>query len=100
MDKLYKCDFFNGSDLYYESKIDHLSYLQRNRQETFVITIIQWIPKTKKGVKKSAAIKRFKGSVSNYDAVLYAAQEFIDRMNQGSCKCALPRQKPFTVTVK
>lgn len=100
MNKLYECDFFDGTDFYYKQKADYIAYLERNRQEIFTISIIQWIPRAKKGAKKSAVIKRFRGKVSDYDNIVSAAQEFIDCMNQCSCKCALPRQKPFTVTVK
>jgi hypothetical protein len=52
--------------------------------ETFSLGVFQWIPKAGgKGVKRSAVVKRFRGSMTNpqdIQAVYRKADEFIEKM--------------------
>jgi hypothetical protein len=52
------------------------------RSETFSLGIFQWIPKSsRRGLKRSAVIKRFRGPVHDAEKVRAAAQAFCDEKN-------------------
>lgn len=55
--------------------------------ETFSVGVFQWLLKsTRKGLKKSAVVKRFRGPVSHPEEVHAAAQAYCDKMNSQNTK--------------